>query len=285
MRRSIAVFCMLLVVVSCSFGFSGCEESLEELYKKAMKEYRAEHYQEAVQMFEEILQKYPEHNLTRKARYELGNIYFYKLKQPQKALKHLQDLYAQSSQTGKYSLEALKLIGYIYDQSLNDCLKGVEVYRILLRDYASDIDAGKYQYGIAECYFKLHDYDLAKQEYQMLIEQYPSSQYVPRSKFQISNAHALQEEWDIAIELHEELLLSEDLSEQLIVDSKLELAFCYEHEERYEEALKLYQELQEIDPNTIVIDTGLLARKIERVKELIKQSKQGPSEVEWKRKK
>ncbi len=284
MRRSISIFCLSLVVISVSFGISGCKESLKDLYQKAMKEYRTENYQGAAQTFEEILQKYPEHNLTRKARYELGKIYFYKLKQPHKALKHLQDLYAQS-QSGKYSLEALKLIGSIYDRSLNDCLKGVEVYRILLRDYASDIDAGEYQYGVAECYFKLHDYVQANREYQMLIEQYPKSQHVPQSKFQIANTHALQEEWDKAIELHKELLLSEGISDQLIVDSKLELAFCHEREERYEKALTLYQELQEIDPNTVVIDARLLARKIDRVKELIKQSKQGPQKVEWKRKK
>lgn len=277
------MFCVLLLAFSVSVVISGCKESLKDLYQQAMKAYRAEDYQKAAQTFEEILKKYPDHNLTRKARYELGNIYFYKLKQPQKALKHLQDLYAQS-QKGIYSLGALKLIGYIYDESLNGCLKGVEVYRILLRDYASDIDAGKYQYAIAECYFKLHDYAQAMSEYQTLIDQYPESQYVPRSKFQIANAHALQEEWDKAIALHQELLRSEDLSAQLVVDSKIELAFCYEREESFEEALKLYQELQEVEPNSVVIDPTLLARKIDRVKELIEQSNQGPREIEWKRK-
>ena len=83
---------------------------MKDLYQKAMKAYQKEDYQKAVELFERILQKYPDHNLSRKARYELGKIYLYKLKQPHKALEHLQDLYAQS-QPGKYSLEALKLIG------------------------------------------------------------------------------------------------------------------------------------------------------------------------------
>jgi len=170
------------------------------------------------------LQKYPNHDLARKARYELGNIYFYKLKQPQKALKYLQDLYA-NSQPGKYSLGALKLIGYIYDKSLNECQKSIEVYRLLIRDYASDIDAGEYQYTLAECYFKRHDYIQALTEHQALIENYPENRYVSRSLFQVANINALSEQWEEALTLYQELLLVDNLHPQLLLETKLELAF------------------------------------------------------------
>lgn len=256
---------------------------MRDAYEKAMKAYRTENYEKAAELFEAILQKYPTHDLSRKARYELGNIYFYKLKQPQKALKHLQDLYAQS-QPGNYSFEALKLIGYIYDKSLNDCLKGVDAYRLLIRDYPSEIDSDEYQQAIADCYFKLHDYDQACSEYEILLAQYPHSSYVPRSKFQIANSYALREQWDTAIALYEELLVSESLSEQLMVETKLELAFCYEHKQQFEDALALYVELQEVAPHTAVIDIDVLTRKIERMQESIAESKKGPSEVDWSRK-
>ena len=274
---------MLIIVFLCLLSLSGCKEDMQELYEKAMKAYRTEDYEKAAELFEVILEKYSSHDLSRKARYELGNIYFYKLKQPHKALKHLQDLYAQS-QPGKYSLEALKLIGYIYDKSLNDCLQGVDVYRILIREYASEINAGEYQYAIAECYFKLHDYELARAEYETLLAHYSDSRYAARSKFQIANSYALREEWEQAMTLYEDLLMSESLSEQLLIETKLELAFCYEHQDKFEEALHLYVELQEVVPNNVVIDMDLLMRKIERVQESIEESKKGPSEVEWKRK-
>jgi tetratricopeptide (TPR) repeat protein len=274
---------LLIVVVLCILTLAGCKEDMRELYEKAMKAYRAEDYEKAAELFEVILEKYSTHELSRKARYELGNIYFYKLKQPHKALKHLQDLYAQS-QPGKYSLEALKLIGYIYDKSLNDCLQGVEVYRILIQEYASEINASEYQYAIADCYFKLHDYEQARSEYETLLAQYPNSRYTARTKFQVANSYALREDWEQAIALYEELLTSATLSEQLLIETKLELAFCYEHQDKFEEALHLYVELEDVVPNSAVIDEELLLRKIERVQEAIEESKKGPSEVDWKRK-
>jgi tetratricopeptide (TPR) repeat protein len=145
--------------------------------------YQTGKYQKAVQLFEMILTKYPENVLARKAHYQLGNIYFYKLGQPQMALKHLQDLYTQSPQ-GKNALKALELIGYIYDKSLNKCLDGIEAYRKLIRDYAAEIEADKYQLAIADCYFKLNDYKQAIAEYEVLVKQYPVRS-APNSKLRI----------------------------------------------------------------------------------------------------
>ncbi|MDY0096151.1 MAG: tetratricopeptide repeat protein [Candidatus Vecturithrix sp.] len=278
--RQQKVFFILLFILT----MSGCKEDMRTLYEKAMNAYRTEEYEKAAELFEAILQKYPTHDLSRKARYELGNIYFYRLKQPQKALKHLQDLYAQS-QPGKFSFEALKLLGYIYENSLNDCLKGVDVYRLLIQDYPSEIAPDEYQQAIADCYFKLHEYDQACSEYETLLEAYPESSYIPRAKFQIANSYALREQWENAIALYEELLLSESLSEQLMIEAKLELAFCYEQQERFEDALALYLTLEEAAPHTALIDVDVLMRKIERVEESIAASNKGPSEVDWGRRK
>jgi tetratricopeptide (TPR) repeat protein len=259
---------------------------MKDLYQKAITAYQNDEYQRAVELFERILEEYPDHNLSRKARYELGQLYLYKLKQPQKALKHLQDLYAQSD-PGKYSLEALKLIGHIYETSLNSCLEGIEAYRLLIQDYASnpDVNAAEYQFAIAECYFKLNEYQLALVEYEMLVELYPHSDYFYRARFQIANIYALQEDWDQAIALHEELMQNSRLPEQLSADNKLELAFCYEQNERFEEALLLYEELLVVDSENVVIDLSLVDRRITRAKEAVEASKKGPGKVDWKRKK
>ncbi len=264
---------------------SACKDDMKALYQKAMTAYQNEEYQKAVELFERILEEYPDHSLSRKARYELGKIFLYKLKQPRRSLKHLQDLYAQS-QPGKYSLEALRLIGHIYETSLNSCLECIEAYRLLIKDYGSnsDVDAAKYQFAIAECYFKLSDYQSAMSEYKVLLEQYPESSYFPYAKFQVANSFALLENWDGAIALHEELLHSDALPEQLSVNNKLELAFCYEQNERFEEALKLYEELLAVDSENVVIDLSLVDRKITRSKEAIEESKKGPDKVKWKRK-
>ena len=68
---------MLIIVFLCLLSLSGCKEDMQELYEKAMKAYRTEDYEKAAELFEVILEKYSSHDLSRKARYELGNIYFY----------------------------------------------------------------------------------------------------------------------------------------------------------------------------------------------------------------
>lgn len=265
-------------------SLTSCREDMKDLYQKAMTAYRHEEHEKAVKLFERILEKYPDHNLSRKARYELGKIYLYKMKQPRKALKHLQDLYAQSD-PGKYSLEALKLIGHIYETSLNSCLEGIEAYRLLIQDYASNLvlDASEYQFAIAECYFKSSEYQLALIEYETLAEQYPESEYAYRARFQIANIYALQEDWNQAIALHEALLQDNALPEQLSTDNRLELAFCYEQNERFQDAVKLYEELLAVDSEQVIIDLSLVERRMLRAEDALKAAGKGPAKVDWKR--
>ncbi len=284
MKQRIADVSILLVVYSVLLLVTGCKKTPEDIYKKAMELYQAEKYQKAVKLFESILTKYPEHSLTRKARYQLGNIYLYRLSQPREALKYLQELYAESPQ-GKYSMNALELIGYIYDKSLNDCLKGVEAYRKLIHDYSSEIEAPKYQLAIAECFFRLNDYEQAIIEYEMLVQQYPESEYTSRAQFQIANSCALTQAYDEAIERYEALLFSETVPEQLAVDIKLELAYCYAQKELFPEALELYEEVLEVDSENVSIDVDVIMRKKEQVLKRIEESNRKPNEVDWRRKK
>ena len=269
------------LIILC-LSLVGCKEDMKDLYQRAVKAYQAEDYQQAADLFETILEKYPDHNLSTKARFELGNIYFYKLKQPENALKHLQDLYAKS-EPGTYALESLKLIGYIYDKSLNDCLKGVEAYRLILEHYASAVDAAEYRYNIGECYFKQHDYPQAMQEFQTLVEAFPDNERVPLAKFHIANSYALLEQWEDAITLHQELLLFDTLTPQLRAEIMQELAFCYEQVELFDLALKLYQELRGMDPAVAMLDMAVIDRKIERAEEALKESQKAPAAVDWRK--
>lgn len=278
-RKSLNDAFKLLIV--CCLSLTGCKEDMKSLYQKAVNAYQTENYQQAADLFETILEKYPDQTLSLKARYELGNIYLNKLKQPENALKHLQTLYAKSD-PGKYAMESLKMIGYIYDKSLNDCLKGVDAYRLLLEKYAAEVDAAAYRYDIGECFFRLHDYEQAMQEYQKIVEQAPNP-YALQASFQIANSHALLEQWDEAIERYQALLLADAISPEFGTDVMLELAFCYEQVEQFEDALKLYQKIQSAPANAEKTDTALLERKIERVKDAIKESKKSPAAVDWRR--
>lgn len=282
--RRVGNFGIWLVISSVLLCLTGCEKSGEEMYKKAMTLYQAGKYQKAIQVFELLLKKYPDHGLALKAHYQLGNIYFSKLEQPHEALKHFQELYARSPH-GKYSMRALERIGYIYDKSLNRCINAIEAYRKLIQDYSSEIEADEYQVAIGECYFKLGDYEQAIAEYKILSERYPESKYVAKTKFQIANSYALTEVYDKAIEIYEALLESDTLSEQLGVDTKLELAYCYKQTDQLTKALELYNELLELDSKSSFIDSDLIARKKERILQRIAESNRKPGKVDWKRRK
>jgi TolA-binding protein len=283
MKQTRALLPLLVALSSLLLMLTGCEKSSEEMYKKAMSFYEAGKYHKAVQLFEALLARYPEHSLSRKAQYQLGNIYFYKLNQPEQALNYAQKLYEQSPQ-GKYAMQALELIGYIYDKSLNRCLDGAEAYRLLLKDYAAEVDAGKYQLAIADCYFKRREYPQAIAEYTTLTERYPQSEHIPRARFQIATSYALTEVWEEAVVIYEELLQIDGLLHQFVADIQLELAYCYGQQEEYDKALKLYEELEELDANDVSIDKDLIARKKEHILKRLAELNRKPQEVDWSQK-
>lgn len=281
MKHGRSMLAIFIGISSLMLFLTGCERSCEDTYQKAMSFYQAGKYQKAVQLLELILTRYPDHNLTLKAQYQLGNIYFYKLNQPEQALNYAQKLYERSPQ-GKYSLKALQLIGYIYDKSLNRCLNGVDAYRLLIQDYSSEIDTGKYQMAIADCYFKLRKYPQAVIEYETLKDSL-NPEYVDRAQFQIANSYALTEACEEAIKIYETLLQREGLSEQFIADVKLELAYCYSQNEEFSKALVLYGELEQQDSQDVSIDRDLIVRKKERALQRLAESNRKPLEVDWTR--
>lgn len=274
----------MLSVLSVMVILAGCEKSSEEMYKKAMELYQDGNYQQAVEIFEMLLAKYPDHSLSLKARYQLGNIYFHKLNNPEQALQYAQKLYTEAPQ-GKYAINALQLMGTIYESSLNRCQDATEMYRLLLRDYESDVDAGQYQMTIAGCHFKSREYADAITEYSVVLERYSTSRYVSRARFQLANAYALIDKPADAVAIYEDLLHTpESLSLQFSVDIKLELAFCYSQQEEYAKALSLYEELEQLEDSTITLDTELIIRKKERTLDRLADLNRAPKEVDWSRK-
>ena len=274
----------MLSLLSVAIMLVGCEKSSEEMYKKAMGMYQTGKYQQAVEIFEMLLAKYPEHNLSLKARYQLGNIYFHKLNNSEQALQYAQKLYAEASQ-GKYAINALQLMGTIYESSLNRCRDATEMYRLLLRDYESDVDAAHYQMAIADCYFKSREYAGAITEYSVVLERYSTSRYVSRARFQVANGYALIDKHADAIAIYEDLLHTpESLALQFSVDIKLELAFCYSQQEEYGKAVSLYEELEQVENSTITLDTELITRKKKRTLDRLSELNRAPEEVDWKRK-
>lgn len=274
----------LLVICSVLCALTGCgEQSAEDVYKKAMAAYEAEQYPKAGKLFEALLAQWPEHALARKARYQLGLMYFYKLNQPQVALKYLQELYAQSS-PGKSAMNTLQLIGEIYDKSLNKCLDGVAAYRKIIQEYPKEVEASKAQFAIADCYFKLNNYQQAIPEYETLLTKYPESPAGALAQFRIANSYALMEAYDQAIKRYEALLRTGNLPAQLAADAKLELAYCYTQKEDFPTALKLYEELLALDAPNVVLDKKLIAEKKDQLRKRIAESEREPDAIDWKRK-
>lgn len=282
LKRNSTLITVAVSLTLILFWMTGCEEKCEEVYKKAMELSRAGKYEKAVELFELILTRCPEHSLTWRSRQELSNLYFYKLNQPEKALDYAQKLYEQAPK-GKYSMEALLLIGQIQEKALNHCPEAVNAYRLLLQDYAKDVDAGKYQLAIADCFFRGQEYKQALTEYQMLTERYPQSEHVPRAQFQIANSYALMEMCEKAIAIYEQLLPQQNLAAQFTADIKLELAYCYGQQEEFEKALALYTELEHLDPSVVLIDQKLITQKKEYIEKRIKESNRKPREVDWSR--
>ena len=85
MKHYSCIRVLFLLILGLSVCVTSCKDDMKALYQKATTAYQNEEYQKAVELFERILEEYPDHSLSRKARYELGKMYLYQLKQPRKA--------------------------------------------------------------------------------------------------------------------------------------------------------------------------------------------------------
>ncbi|HID30552.1 MAG TPA: tol-pal system protein YbgF [Desulfobacterales bacterium] len=106
--------------------------SPERQYEKAYNAYAKHHFDPAMVLFKDFLQRYPKHELADNAQYWIGEIY-YDMKDYPNAIIAFKDIVARYAQ-GSKAPDALLKIGYCY-VALNDPTNARIYFRKVIKNY------------------------------------------------------------------------------------------------------------------------------------------------------
>ena len=166
------------------FFIVSCSEQVNPFLQKANEEWIQGRTHSAIEMFNELLKKYPNGPLAEEALFRLGEIHHFTLNNSLRSLVYFQEV-LQMNKKGEFAYLAQKYIAEIAEFSLKDYDQAIIEYQNLINQYADNNRNDNHQYRIASIYYKKQNYEQALVELEILLENYPKSSWAEESKFKI----------------------------------------------------------------------------------------------------
>jgi tetratricopeptide (TPR) repeat protein len=150
--------------------------------------------------------------------------------------------FVRLSQDAVSVYEVQKRIAGIYFEEQKDPEKTLAAYKKLISLNPDSLEADFFQFQIAEAYFQENNFEQARQEYQLLLDHFPKSSYIPHARFEIGNTYYLEGKNDIAVEALEQVIRHHPQSEYA-VEAQFLMA-----------ALQIYESIKGRYPASAVLD-------------------------------
>jgi TolA-binding protein len=160
---------------------------------------------------------------------------------------------------------ARKQVAVLYKYRLKDCGQAIAVYQKVLDQPGREND--QFQYEVADCYFRLNNFDQARIEFESLINNYPQSALVAEVQYRIAVTYALEGKQPEAAGTYR-LVVERWPDSPYALEARFGLATVLEEQEKLLEALKILEELSGVYPKQ-----DILERKTEQVRERIAKKK------------
>jgi TolA-binding protein len=166
------------------FFIVSCSEQVNPFLQKANEEWIQGRTHSAIEMFNELLKKYPTGPFAEEALFRLGEIHHFSLNNSLRSLVYFQEV-LQINQKGEFAYLSQQYIAEIAEFSLKDYDQAIIEYQNLINQYADNNRNDNHQYRIASIYYKKQNYEQALVELEILLENYPKSSWAEETKFKI----------------------------------------------------------------------------------------------------
>ena len=254
----VALIFLCLILVACS------ERRQQALIQKADEKIALGQYGEASDLLRKAITLNPESRSATKALYKLGFSLESYLRDFDGAIFNYQE-FIRLSQDRVAIYEVQKRIANLYFEQYRDSEKAIAAYRKLISFNAESLEIDFFQFRIAQAFFRQNNFDQARLEYQNLLERYPKSQYVARTRYEIGNSYYMEGKYAIAVEALKRVLRLHTQSEYGI-HAEFLVAQCLEQLDKLPAAMQEYESIRGRYPHPDVLDM--------RIKELKKRMAQ-----------
>lgn len=255
---------MTLTIVSLlAVGFFSRRSQEQALYEQAMAALDENLSGAAVEYLTTFLVKYPESELYPEVLYQRATIFHLYQSRYLEAISDLREL-LNKYPASQHAFEARRTIAELLETKRHDCRRAIVEYQRLIDDFETVINDDLYQHRIAMCFYEILNFEQSKLEFYKLVNNYPSSQYVDDSYYQIANILQAQGALESAQGAYK-LYLARYPEGEFAVDAKFNLAATLEEMENLDEALRMYQQVFDEYPNKEAVSWRIekIARRIE----------------------
>ncbi len=240
------------------------QSRLEETFQNGMALRQSGRYAEAVELFSNLHDDYPSFVRVPQALFQKAEILDLYLSRHSDALLTyllLERDYPEAPEVDP----ARRQVAILFKYRLDDCGQAIAAYQKVLDLPGPDND--RLQYEVADCYFRLNNFEQARIEFENLLSNYASSGLTAEVRYRIAMTYALEGKLPEAAAAYR--LVMQDWPESpYAIEASFGLATVLEEQEELREALKILEELDGIYPKQ-----DILKRKTDQVRERIEKKK------------
>jgi TolA-binding protein len=189
--------CKRMIVTALIVPLMACIDRPSILLQEAENAWYKNEHREAIRIFLQIVQRYPDSKQAETALLRVGETYMLNLSNPDKAVEYFSVVISKFPK-GEQARAAHENLGNIFEYSKKDYDKAVIQYQYLI-DTGEAGDADRYQFAIARCYYRKGDYQQAILEYEMFQKRFPKSELIPEARYQTGNCYFVMNDCDNAI--------------------------------------------------------------------------------------
>lgn len=256
--------CVLILAGSLWYYVATLDQRLYNSFNRAEELILDGEYNQAVELYRGIYEDHPDFNLAAKSLYRAGEVQNLFLDQYHDALLaflRLEKDYPESP----HVMSALEQEADIYKNRLRDYGRAAALYQKLVDREREPGD--RFLYELADCYFRVSNFEQARIEFENMLKAWPDSVYVTEVRYRIGVAYSLDGKLKLAEDVFRQVI--KDFPDDLFAtEARFSLASVLEEQERLRESLKILVELEPVYPNL-----DALKRKKAQVEERIKKKK------------
>jgi TolA-binding protein len=237
---------------------------LEETFQSGMALRQSGQYAEAVELFSNLHDEYPSFARVPEALFqkaEILDLYLFRHSDALLTYLLLERDYPEAPEVEP----ARRQVAILFKYRLDDCGQAIAAYQKVLDQPGPDND--QLQYEVADCYFRMNNFEQARIEFENLLTNYPYSDLSAEVRYRIAMTYALEGKLPDAAAAYR-LVIQDWPESPYAIEASFGLATVLEEQEELLEALKILEELDGIYPKQ-----DILKRKTDQVRERIEKKK------------
>ena len=215
------------------------------LFDSAVLYYEQESFQEALSLFQQLLDEYPESIYRPNSQYYIAWCYL-SMDDYTKAIEEFENLIITYPESDLRD-DAQYYMGWTYEIKMSLHIQATLAYYTVLFDYPNSHWADDAQLGIGNCYYATGDYGNAVKEYQKVLDNYPLSELSSVAQYSLAQSYRRAGYRSTAIEKYQELIFLYPESEYC-GPSQYYIGYCYYEKDEYQSAIDEFQKVIDTYP-------------------------------------